>query len=115
MLPGSHRRIRPALDRRGSTTPTPTASQACPTALSGYPHITVPAGYIGGLSVGLSFMGTRWSEPQLLGFAFDFEQATHVRVPPQFLPSTPGLSTATAKHGANGAAARDQARRMHLR
>ena len=61
-----------------------------------------------------SFMGTRWSEPQLLGFAFDFEQATHVRVPPQFLASTSGLATATAKHGASGAAARDRARRVHL-
>ena len=89
-------------------------SPTSPAAVSGYPHVTVPAGYIGGLPVGLSFMGTRWSEPQLLGFAFDFEQATHVRVPPQFLASASGLATATAKHGASGAAARDRARRVHL-
>ena len=53
-------------------------------AVSGYGSITVPAAYVHGLPVGISFIGGRWSEPQLVGFAYDFEQATHVRVPPTF-------------------------------
>ena len=53
-------------------------------AVSGYPDITVPAGYSAGLPIGISFTGTRWAEPKLLGFAYDYEQATHVRRPPQF-------------------------------
>src|SRR3954468_6212066 len=54
-------------------------------AASGYPDITVPAGYDAGLPIGISFFGGRWSEPKLLGLAYDYEQATHVRVPPQFI------------------------------
>jgi amidase len=54
-------------------------------AVSGYPDITVPAGYIEGLPIGVTFIGGRWSEPELVGLAFDFEQATDVRVPPSFL------------------------------
>jgi amidase len=56
-------------------------------AVSGYPDITVPAGYDEGLPLGITFIGRRWAEPQLLGLAFDFEQATQVRVPPQFIPT----------------------------
>ena len=59
-----------------------------PSAIAGYASITVPAGYVGPLPIGVSFIGGRWSEPTLIGLAFDFEQATHVRVPPQFLAST---------------------------
>jgi amidase len=54
-------------------------------AVSGYPDVTVPAGYDAGLPLGVTFIGGRWAEPQLLGFAYDYEQATHVRVPPQFI------------------------------
>ena len=54
-------------------------------AVSGYADITVPGGYIEGLPVGVTFIGGRWSEPELLGLAFDFEQATDVRVPPTFI------------------------------
>jgi amidase len=56
-------------------------------AVSGYADITVPAGYDAGLPIGITFIGGRWAEPELLGFAFDYEQATHVRVPPQFIPT----------------------------
>jgi amidase len=56
-------------------------------AVSGYADITVPAGYIEGLPIGITFIGGRWDEPDLLGFAYDYEQATQIRVPPQFIPS----------------------------
>ncbi|MEP6775422.1 MAG: amidase family protein, partial [Chloroflexota bacterium] len=56
-------------------------------AVAGYPDITVPAGYDAGLPMGITFIGPRWGEPQLLGLAYDYEQATHVRVPPQFIPT----------------------------
>ena len=56
-------------------------------AVSGYPGITVPTGYDAGLPIGIAFIGQRWEEPKLLGLAYDYEQATHVRVPPQFIPT----------------------------
>jgi amidase len=77
-------------------------------AVSGYADITVPAGFVQakackkrsrhsgsckkhsrgpGLPIGITFIGGRWAEPELLGFAYDYEQATEVRVPPQFIPT----------------------------
>ncbi len=56
-------------------------------ARSGYPNITVPAGFVMGLPVGLSFFGRRWSEPILLRIAYAFEQATLVRRAPAFRTS----------------------------
>ena len=53
-------------------------------AIAGYPHITVPAGFVFGLPVGISFFGRGWSEPVLIKLAYSFEQATHHRKPPQF-------------------------------
>ena len=56
-------------------------------AVSGYADITVPAGYDAGLPIGITFIGGRWAEPKLIGLAYDYEQATHIRVPPQFIPT----------------------------
>jgi amidase len=47
-----------------------------PCAVSGYPAISVMAGLVSGLPVGLSFMGPAWSEPRLLALAYAFEQAS---------------------------------------
>ncbi|MDE3058082.1 MAG: amidase [Bacteroidota bacterium] len=54
-------------------------------AVAGYPSITVPAGFVFGLPIGISFFGRAWSEPTLLKIAYAFEQITKVRKPPKFL------------------------------
>jgi len=53
-------------------------------AVAGYPHITVPGGYVFGLPVGMSFIGRAWSEPTLFKLAYAFEQATKQRKAPGF-------------------------------
>ena len=58
-----------------------------PAAVAGYPHITVPAGNVHGLPVGISFFSTAYTEPILLRIAYLFEQATQLRQLPLFLPT----------------------------
>jgi len=60
------------------------ASISSPPAVAGYPHITVPAGFVRGLPVGLSFVGGAWSEGLLIKYAYAFEQATKLRRPPTY-------------------------------
>lgn len=56
-------------------------------AVSGYPHLTVPMGYVFGLPIGVSFLGPAWSEGRLLSLGWHFEQATKARRKPDFTPS----------------------------
>ncbi|HTS60136.1 MAG TPA: amidase, partial [Terriglobales bacterium] len=58
-------------------------------AVAGYPDITVPAGFVFGLPVGISFFGRAWSEPTLLKIASGFEHTTQIRKAPQFLSTIP--------------------------
>ncbi|MCU0377588.1 MAG: amidase [Bacteroidales bacterium] len=61
-------------------------SSSSPAAISGYPNITVPMGFIDGLPVGISFFAKAWSEPQLIEIAYAYESATRYRKAPEFMP-----------------------------
>lgn len=80
------------------------ASAYGPAAVAGYPSITVPAGFVHGLPVGMLFFGRKWSEPALIGMAYAFEQATHARRDPGFLTTLPvprGIDAWTQKSSAS--------------
>jgi amidase len=64
------------------------ASFSSPAAVAGYPHLTVPAGLVRGLPIGLSFVGAAWSEARLLALGHAFETATRHRRPPKFTKRT---------------------------
>lgn len=55
--------------------------------MAGYPHVTIPAGFVQGLPVGLSFVGAAWSEARPIGFAYAYEQAARARQPPTYAKS----------------------------
>ena len=60
------------------------ASDSSLPAIAAYPYITVPMGEVHGLPVGLSFIGSKWSEARLLGLAYSYEQASHATRQPTF-------------------------------
>lgn len=59
-------------------------SSAGPAAIAGYPDISVPMGFVGGLPAGISFFGRAWSEPTLIRVAYAYEQATNARRAPTY-------------------------------
>ncbi len=75
----------PVADRPKGSTPPSMTSYA---AIAGYPHLSVPAGLVEGMPVGVSFIGTAWTDAKLLAYGYAYEQASHARVAPK-VPSAP--------------------------
>jgi amidase len=63
-----------------------TGGSSTPAAVAGYPNVQVPAGYVYGLPVGVSFFGRAFTEAKLIRLAYAYEQATKHRQPPRLLP-----------------------------
>jgi amidase len=64
-----------------------TGGSSTPAAVAGYPAVTVPAGYVAGLPVGISFFASAYSEPTLIKLAYALEQTIKARTAPRFLPT----------------------------
>jgi amidase len=64
-----------------------TGGSSTPAAVAGYPNIQVPAGYVYGLPIGISFFGRAFTEPKLIRIAYAYEQASKHRQPPRLLPA----------------------------
>ena len=64
-----------------------TGGSSTPAAVAGYPNVQVPAGYVYGLPVGISFFGRAFTEAKLVRLAYAYEQATRHRQPPRLLPA----------------------------
>jgi amidase len=76
-------------------------SSSSPAAVAGYPTITLPAGWIHGLPVGISFIGRAWSEPVLIRLAYGLERTLRMRKAPRFL-ATAELPAAGPVHSDPG-------------
>ena len=64
-----------------------TGGSSTPAAVAGYPNVQVPAGYVYGLPVGISFYGRAFNEAKLIRLAYAYEQATRHRRPPRLPPA----------------------------
>src|SRR5690606_36343848 len=73
------------VDAHGDNT-TGYVSSSTLSAVAGYPVITVPAGFIDGAAIGISFVGRAYTEASLLGIAYAFEQRSRARLPPVLEP-----------------------------
>ena len=58
-------------------------------AVAGYPSVTVPAGFVGGMPQGILFIGRPFDDGRLIKYAYAFEQMTKARRKPEFLPKRP--------------------------
>src|SRR5690606_23455739 len=83
-----------------------------PAARAGYPLVTVPAGYVYGLPVGVTFMGRAWDEGTLIRLASGFEAVTQVRQTPHFVPTHARCGDRPATHSARFSAVEKRAARM---
>ncbi len=81
------------LDNYATGDPGNTVGSSTPAAVAGYPDVTVPAGFAGPLPIGVSFMAGRFSDAGLLALAAAFEQVSHARKPPTYLPTLPSTVT----------------------
>jgi amidase len=84
-------------------------------AIVGYPIINVPMGHVFGLPIGISFIGTAFSEPTLIKLASGFERAVGARIVPQFFATLPrnnisGVPLGRRRGGGGG----HHSRRRHL-